>query len=165
MMKKDDIRQLTDRFFEGRTTLEEERRLQKLYRRSDLPEDLLPLRAMFRDLEAVRLPRQARVIRWKYAAIGIAAAILLLFGAVTFSHWQKTQQLTARYGGSYMIVNGERIDDLNRILPTIKTTLAQASSIEHRLTNDQTIQQAERELLNAFDNPAEREEINRMLND
>ena len=52
-MKKDlEIRTLTERFFDGKTTLAEERRLYQLYSEAEsLPADLAPLSEMMGDME------------------------------------------------------------------------------------------------------------------
>ena len=51
MMNKLEIRTLTERFFNGDTSLAEERRLYELYSEAEgLPTDLLPLREMMLDL-------------------------------------------------------------------------------------------------------------------
>ena len=51
MMNELEIRTLTERFFDGDTTLAEERRLYQLYSEAEgLPADLLPLREMMLDL-------------------------------------------------------------------------------------------------------------------
>ena len=51
MMNELEIRTLTERFFDGDTTLAEERRLYELYSEAEgLPADLLPLREMMLDL-------------------------------------------------------------------------------------------------------------------
>jgi len=67
------------------------------------------------------------------------------------------------YGGSYMIVDGERIDDLRQILPQIKQTLTLADAIE---TTSPTllIDQAEQDLLNNIQDVQERERIQALLN-
>ena len=51
MMNELEIRTLTERFFDGETSLAEERRLYELYSEAEgLPTDLLPLREMILDL-------------------------------------------------------------------------------------------------------------------
>ena len=50
-----EIRELTDRFFEGTTTLEEERRLYDFFRQKDIPQDLEPYKDMFLDFSALTL--------------------------------------------------------------------------------------------------------------
>ena len=47
------IRTLTDRFFDGDTTPEEEQELYDFYRQDSIPEDLRPNQELFRDLAAL----------------------------------------------------------------------------------------------------------------
>ena len=68
MYKELEIRTLTERFFDGDTTLAEERRLYQLYSEAEgLPADLLPLREMMLDLgrlEAEKtLPQKTHPLR------------------------------------------------------------------------------------------------------
>ena len=68
MMNELEIRTLTERFFDGDTTLAEERRLYELYSEAEgLPADLLPLREMMLDLgrlEAEKtLPQKTHPLR------------------------------------------------------------------------------------------------------
>ena len=59
MEKELEIRMLTKRFFDGETTLEEERRLYELYRTEEsLPADLMPLREMMRDMSNLLLDKK-----------------------------------------------------------------------------------------------------------
>jgi hypothetical protein len=55
-----DIRKLLDRFYQGETTLEEERRLQEYFSSTSVPEELIPDRDLFRSLdsgnEAIHVP-------------------------------------------------------------------------------------------------------------
>ena len=58
MYKELEIRTLTERFFDGLTTLAEERRLYELYGEAEgLPADLLPLREMMLDLQRLDTSR------------------------------------------------------------------------------------------------------------
>ena len=57
------IRTLTDRFFDGTTTLEEEQELYDYYRREQaLHADLVPMRRMFLDFAAVQFADEQAVI-------------------------------------------------------------------------------------------------------
>ena len=58
MMNELEIRTLTERFFDGETSLAEERRLYELYSEAEgLPADLLPLREMMLDLQRLDTSR------------------------------------------------------------------------------------------------------------
>ena len=59
MEKELEIRMLTKRFFDGETTLAEERRLYELYRSEEsLPADLKPLREMMLDMGNLLLTKK-----------------------------------------------------------------------------------------------------------
>lgn len=84
---------MTERFFQGETTLSEERKLYQLFRRNEVPKDLQPLRDMFLDLQAtgfeaeaepmaIKRPPHGHTVRWLMAAtlilaIGLSAVLTL----------------------------------------------------------------------------------------
>lgn len=180
-----EIRELTDRFFEGTTTLEEERRLYDLFRQEDIPQDLEPYKDMFLDFSALALseretgllasatpgtsgqarpekPQSARRSVLKYsleAAATILLAVLIGWG----THTRQERKLAARYEGSYMIVNGVRTDKLTRIRPEIERTLAEAERIEQNLSAERLIQAAEADILNVIEDEKERERIRQLM--
>ncbi|MBQ6161632.1 MAG: hypothetical protein IJK21_03155 [Prevotella sp.] len=53
MMNSNHIKQLTKKFFDGDTTLEEEQTLYAYFASDDIEPSLMPLRDMFRDLAAL----------------------------------------------------------------------------------------------------------------
>ncbi len=60
-MKEEHIRQLLDRFFDGDTTLDEERTLYEYFAEEQLPADMLPLREMFMALAGMKIkPEELR---------------------------------------------------------------------------------------------------------
>lgn len=180
-----EIRELTDRFFEGTTTLEEERRLYDFFRQKDIPQDLEPYKDMFLDFSALTLserktgllasatpgtsgqarpekPQSARRTVLKYsleAAATILLAVLIGWG----THTRQERKLAARYEGSYMIVNGVRTDKLTRIRPEIERTLAEAERIEQNLSAERLIQAAETDILNVIEDETERERIRQLM--
>ena len=184
-----EIKALIERFFEGETTLEEEQRLYDYFKQTkDLPGELETYREMFLGFDAIALsdtaspilnkvehevPLTAREIPvsttppkyrtlWKQAA-GIAAMVIAVFGSVWAYQAYESMKLQSIYGGSYMIVDGKRIDNLREILPEIKRTLSLADAIE---TTSPTllIDQAEQDLLNNIQDDRERERIRQLLN-
>ena len=83
------IRTLTDKFFEGDTTPEEEQELYDFYRQDDKPEDLRSNCELFRDLAALGSLAPSTVHhplstvqhrRWWLAAA--AVALLLIVGGI-----------------------------------------------------------------------------------
>lgn len=180
-----EIRELTDRFFKGMTTLEEERQLYDFFRQKDIPQDLEPYKDMFLDFSALTLseretgllasatpgtsgparperPQNARRIALKYsleAAATILLAVLIGWG----THTRQERKLATRYEGSYMIVNGVRTDKLTRIRPEIERTLAEAERIEQNLSAERLIQAAEADILNVIEDETERERIRKLM--
>lgn len=94
MRAKHDIRTLTNCFFQGETTLGEERLLYQLYQRNDVPQDLLPYRDMFLDMAAMELAAKTiplqnhRFSRWWM----IAASVTLLLGLGSILLLQRSQE-------------------------------------------------------------------------
>lgn len=171
-MKNDDIKTLTERFFDGETTLEEERRLYELYAKDDVTDEFLPCREMFSDLKAAafkpeeKAETQRKPVRMRLFAkvlTGVAASIVLLFGAVTVWNIHQNNELAKLYGGSYMIVNGKRIDNLRTMKPEIERTLAAADKIEQHVTSNKEILNAEQSVLDNIDDPAERQRVAELL--
>ena len=184
-----EIMTLIERFFEGETTLEEERWLYDYFKQTkNLPEELDVYRETFLDFDAITLTETDGATTdianhetpltnieipinlappkyhgwWKQVA-GIAAMVAVLIGAMWAYQSYQRFQLEKVYGGSYMIVDGKRIDNLQKILPEIKRTLSLADAME---TTSPTllIDQAEQDLLNNIQDAQERERIRALLN-
>ena len=51
-MRKEEIQKLIDRYFEGETTLEEERRLYEFFQKDNIPAEFEEYTEMFRDFAA-----------------------------------------------------------------------------------------------------------------
>lgn len=100
-MMKDElkIRTLTERFFEGETTLEDERELYACYQAGEVPEDLLPYREMFMDFDAMEatpaaaqaIPVARKAKRWHHI-IGWSAAACLATITIIGAHRLFSQQ-------------------------------------------------------------------------
>lgn len=119
------IRTLTDRFFEGKTTLEEELELYDFYRREQtLPDDLVPLRHLFLDFAAVQFsgeqagqqtPTPRRWLRWAVAA---CAALLIAAGTVV---WLNNSQQGEEECVAY--IYGKRTTDRDVVLGEMQKTM------------------------------------------
>ena len=122
------IRTLTDRFFEGNTTLDEEQQLYAFFSDdSPLPPDLEKLRPMFQDLAAVRyvaaLPQHTGRRRWAVAA---AIAILLVGGAMALFLGQ-----VAGSDEEYVAyIYGQRTTDRATVLGEMQKTMATLASTD-----------------------------------
>lgn len=121
------IRTLTDRFFDGTTTLEEEQELYDYYRREQaLPADLAQLRQLFLDFAAVQFadeqaaeqqkPTPRRWLRWAVAA---CAALLIVAGAAV---WLNSGQQGDDECVAY--IYGERTTDRDVVLGEMQKTMA-----------------------------------------
>ena len=121
------IRTLTDRFFDGKTTLEEEQELYDYYRREQaLPADLAQLRQLFLDFAAVQFadepaaerqaPTPRRWLRWAVAA---CAALLVAAGAAV---WLNSGQQGDDECVAY--IYGERTTDRDVVLGEMQKTMA-----------------------------------------
>lgn len=88
-----DIHTLTNRFFDGLTTPDEEQQLYDYFAAADLPDDLRPLKQMFLDLRAVAAPcittgvahpkRQPHGLQ----RLTVAAAVIAAVGLSTVLHF------------------------------------------------------------------------------
>ena len=120
------IRTLTDRFFDGTTTLEEEQELYDYYRREQaLPSDLVQLRQLFLDFAAVQFsdeqaeqqaPIPRRWLRWAVAA---CAALLIAAGtAVWLNNGRQGEEECVAY------IYGKRTTDRDVVLSEMQKTMA-----------------------------------------
>ncbi len=176
-MSIDDVKILIDRFFEGETTLAEERLIYEFFQGDDVPEELMPYKDMFNGLQLAQLPEMpkleissehSKVVRLNYRKIiyAVAASILLAIGVTFAWHFHEEKQLMARYEGSYVIENGQRIDDLTKIKPQIQVALSNAAQIESEVeTSEDVIRNAEADVMSKISDPSEREAIRKLLND
>lgn len=136
MEKELEIRTLTQRFFDGETTLSEERHLYELYRSAEsLPSDLMPLREMMLDMGSLlsdnkeEIPLSSsdgndkaeitRTYKWQPRYIlAMAASFLLLFtlGTMWYNHRQQNECVAYVYG--------ERVTDQNAVMEEMQTVMA-----------------------------------------
>ena len=120
------IRTLTDRFFDGNTTLDEEQELYDYYSREpSLPPDLQPLRQMFLDLAAVQYvaipsqqPPQPKRQRWpRWLAAAAVALLIATVGTVLMNSLQQDDECVA-------YIYGERTTDRDVVLGEMQKTMA-----------------------------------------
>ncbi len=120
------IRTLTDRFFDGKTTVEEEQELYDYYRREQaLPSDLVQLRQLFLDFAAVQFsdeqaeqqaPIPRRWLRWAVAA---CAALLIAAGtAVWLNNGRQGEEECVAY------IYGKRTTNRDVVLSEMQKTMA-----------------------------------------
>lgn len=116
------IRTLTDKFFEGDTTPEEEQELYDFYRHDDIPEDLRSNCELFRDLAAlgslapstIHHPLSTHRHRWWLSAA--AVALLLIVGGTVLYHNQREDECVA-------YIYGERVTNRDVVLKEMQKTM------------------------------------------
>lgn len=165
--KTKEIENLIERFFNGETTTEEETRLYRVFRHKRLPDRLERLRPVMEAFSSMgeERPRRTKPMRivWR-ALIGTAAMLALVMGISFYSDYHREQSLARLYGGSYVIENGRRIDNLIEIRGDIEKALADSRSIE-RHAEYNAIDRAEQDVLDNISDPDMRREVEKMLND
>jgi hypothetical protein len=121
------IRTLTDRFFDGKTSLEEEQELYDYYRREQaLPADLAQLRQLFLDFAAVHFSdaQAVNVVankprRWLRWAVAACAALLIAAGtAVWLNNGRQGEEECVAY------IYGKRTTDRDVVLGEMQKTMA-----------------------------------------
>ena len=134
MNNKDDIRILTERFFNGETTIEEERQLYRLYQGDDVPQDLQAYREMMLDMAAIGAeectamvkPEATVIPRWRRPLVRwIAAAVvaLVVIGGATSLFMHNSEEECVAY------IYGHRVTDQNVVMNELsQTAMSMASS-------------------------------------
>ena len=133
------IRTLTDRFFDGDTTPEEEQELYDFYRQDDVPEDLRSNQELFRDLGALATlvpevgeapvpasnPEPARTLaprrRWWMAAAAVAA--VLIVGGVLWQAGMGPSPTRWDEDECVAYIYGQRVTDRNVVLGEMQKTM------------------------------------------
>lgn len=166
------IRTLMEKFFDGTTSIAEERSLYEYFASDDVSPEFVQYRGLFAGFRSMGVPdaaasagRKAPLTRYMRAVIGAAAVAVAVFGFFLIRDISHEEHLSRLYGGSYVIVNGERIDDLSEIKGDIEKTLCAASAIERRADMNAVIRKAEANVLNNIRDDEERERIYRLLNE
>lgn len=120
--------ELLEKYFEGKTSCEEEKQLRHLFTEGDVPQHLQVYRPMFAYLEnesqncesrkqTVHVPQKyhrSRLRHIAYLTTGLAAGVLLVLGIARMESLQTASQ-------NYVIINGQQYTD---------TKLAKAKALE-----------------------------------
>lgn len=121
---------LVERFLDGDTTPAEEKAIYHFYAvHSGLPRELEQYREMFAWYAGMK-PRATR--RSWHAVAAAAAAVLVVAGiglGVFISEKSEESSLYASYQGSYIVRNGQRIDDIRTIYTNLTIAEQYADSI------------------------------------
>lgn len=119
----------------------------------------MPETALRKSVSRIRLN-----IRLKYIA-AISAAVALLIIGVTSYRAYRWDQFCRKYEGSYVIIDGQRNDNLRQIRSEIRQTLATASDIEKAVGNSKVVDEAEKDVLNSITDMTERKRLEELLKD
>ncbi|MBO4943124.1 MAG: hypothetical protein J6C95_06815 [Muribaculaceae bacterium] len=123
---------LVERFLDGDTTPAQEKAIYHFYAlHRDLPDELERYRDMFAWYAGMQ-PRGER--RPRHAIAAAAAAVLVVAGiglSVIITEKSEENSLYASYQGSYIVRNGQRIDDIQAIYNSLAVAEQYADSILH----------------------------------
>lgn len=103
-------------------------------------------------------------IRLRYLA-AVSAVVLLFISGITGYRKYQWQQFCRQYEGSYVIVGGQRNDNLKQIRQEIEQTLATAKRVEAGMNNSEIVRKAESEVLQSISDPEERRHLEELLRD
>ncbi len=106
--------------------------------------------------------RARRLLRLRYLAAVSAVVVVLVVGVTGYRALQD-YQLDRRYEGSYIVVAGERNDNLRQIRPQLEQTLAAASHVEANIGEQDFVRQAEADVLQNISDPEERRRLQELL--
>lgn len=190
MNKAKHIKSLINRYMDGDTSLDEEATLYAFFSREEIPAELEEYKDMFAGLASIihndkikadidkiisenaeekesatisDINEQRKTFSIKKVVTLAAATAALAIGFFYISDKMEERRLASLYEGSYMIVNGKRIDDLQKIESDIERVLAYANEIEKSADINANIKNIEEELLNSIDDEERKEEIRQML--
>ncbi len=124
LISDDVARKLTASFLDGSTTPDEEKTLYAYYGDGKVADDLecyQPMFAWYVKLEREAAPMRSRSHRPRFVAAA-AAAVIILVGAGLFAGFYVMSYETSDnrlYAGSYIIRDGNKITDIDAILPEL----------------------------------------------
>lgn len=153
-------RQLIERFYRCQTSEADEQALRRFLLSPALPPDLSDDARVILAMTEPALPSVSHEgRRWLRPLLRVAAVVAVAaIGGAAYLQLQ-TARLEARYGGSYVIENGRRTDNLRRIHRQIEQTLALADA------DYDPIHEAEAEMLQAIDDPDLRRRLDHLLDE
>lgn len=127
------------------------------------------LSALIDRLEAEELEMKNEKLRMKneklkslFIPISLAAAFIAVAFLLIVPQVRQQREL-ARYEGSFVVEDGQRIDDLGQIRADIHEALAMAQVAESNVPAGDFASEAERSILQATDDPEMRAVVQRIL--
>ena len=149
-MNEQKVQDLLRRYFDGATSIDEERELQQYFSEENIPDSLKAYRPMFAFFaveRAVEPPvrQSARTIRLNWTAVGVAASIAILF----LVGWPKTPETHEQYA---YYVDGQRVynemaameladDKLQMLSASMQKAKSSMSAFEKVQESNQSLQQ------------------------
>ena len=116
----DEARRLIARFFDGETTLSEEQDIYQYFAKGEVHPSLQQYGEMFGWYANNLQPAATKRRSWRWTNIAAAALIAGVIGTVAvkyITHPVDSQnELAEMYAGSYIIRNGKKITDINKVL-------------------------------------------------
>lgn len=134
-----DLDNILDRYFEGETTLDEERTLREYFRQQDIPEEYKVYAPMFRffteekesgteEVATKKKKRKLPIYIWS----SVAACILLVITIVSIYNYQAND--TSR---SLVYIDGEKISDVQIINSQALISIKNISDIDDETLSSQ----------------------------
>lgn len=165
-------KELIEKFFDGNTSLTEERQLYRYFNGRNVDTGLEQYRDIFvcfgnmaEDCHDTSKQTRTTVICMLFRTVAAAAAVILtVIGIARLEKDDGKTKLASIYSGSYVIKNGKRIDNLKDIQPIIEQTLDDAEHIERMAGEQNVINTAEQEILDNIHDKYNRERIIQLLN-
>lgn len=148
----DQLRSLVELFLDGGTSPAQEQALYRAFSSApvgSLPADLEANRSMLAWFDnyssSAAKPKKISFFR-RYAMAGIACTLAVMIGVGVFlvkSDAANANPLVAQYSGSFMIENGHKITDVNKILNKILEAERLTDSLETVAANQENILMAD----------------------
>lgn len=132
-MTHTEIEELIDDFFEGKTSNREEELLYDYFAQGRYPEHLAKYAPIFIGIKNELHPANKPILKrglLRYWPVGAIAACLVV-AAINLPLFRKAEPNP--FEGSYMIVNNQKITDMEILMPEIERTLAMVSEIKNEL--------------------------------
>lgn len=138
IMEKEDIKILINKYFEGLTSREEEKKLLESLLRfpsgdPEIDETLAVMGYTKYKSEVEReLPEIKPFMKWYHSLSAVAAAVILIF-AVGFSIFFFNDNFT-KDNECYAYIRGERLEDDNAVMELVKIQLNEMGDMENHIS-------------------------------
>lgn len=132
-MLRTDVKDLIERYFDGKTTCKEERVLRRLFTTDRIPEEYAVYRPLFaciaeeRKQGSTHRRQMRRLYIW---SVSTAAIILIIFGTGSYYNYQRKAET------NYMIVNGKKYTDVHMAQQQALQAFKEVSFSQEDIAND-----------------------------